>query len=77
MTSLTTKLVEMTIKENYPEILFSKLIPEFYSLAMADQEYLLRSTILELLILKVRFSTWNTSEKLLSDYLVLFQLQRW
>ena len=35
-------------------LLLSKLIPEFYSLAMADQEYLLRSTILELLILKVR-----------------------
>lgn len=32
---------------------FSKLIPEFATLEVTDQELLLRSTILELLILKV------------------------
>ena len=35
---------------------FSKLIPEFATLEVTDQELLLRSTILELLILKVKVS---------------------
>jgi len=47
----------ITILKHILKPYFSKLIPEFYSLAMADQEYLLRSTILELLILKVGFLT--------------------
>ena len=54
----------MILKINQTETkYFSKLIPEFYSLPMADQEYLLRSTILELLILKVHsFFIKNTKK---------------
>ena len=49
--------VERLIITFYSICLLSKLIPEFSSLNVADQELLLRSTILELLILKVWFST--------------------
>jgi len=52
-TEFFADLMECGVKEI---VSYCKLIPEFYSLAMADQEYLLRSTILELLILKCYFN---------------------